>query len=32
LPHHGVLLAQAHLVLEPQLDRHLGRQVADRGG
>ena len=28
LPHQGVFLAQAHLVLPPQLDRHLGRQVA----
>jgi hypothetical protein len=28
LPHQGVFLAQAHLVLPPQLDRHLGQQVA----
>jgi len=28
LPHQAVLLAQAHLVLPPELDRHLGRQVA----
>ncbi len=32
LPHQGVLLAQAHLVLPPQLDRHVGWQVADGGG
>ena len=31
-PHQAVLLAQAHLVLPPKLDRRPGRQMADRGG
>jgi len=32
LPHQAVLLAQAHLVLPPKLDRRPGRQMADCGG
>ncbi len=32
LPHDAILLTQSHLVLPPELDRHISRHVADGSG